>query len=1295
MSTTIPSNVGSSPSRAEIDSDSLSVASADLENPAELERKIFTAINDGNREALQNIFQKFPSSTEILSLLLTTTYQNTEGTYKHDPDVLTDACELLGDSMEHLNAIQIACVLGDEEIASDILEFVYKVTEEIEARKVLYEFMGRVWGNGNTVLHLASFLGMSDLVKRLIELGANPNKKNERSYKPVDCADDDGTRIMFSTVTEVVNKPAETKPTGFQGGKIRQSPSIEEFLGAPTRYLQTDLVRKGDKLGTLEGLKISAAAGGGTVSRHSKSFSLDDGKPVSSAMKDGAGAGGLRRSASMKTQLSTIAFEGSTMSLNIESNTKANSTVSAGGASGSISALSAPQASRPVPRFLKRVTFSPATLLLDMCQFGDAGDATGLTTVRACLGLIPPSTSPGLKAVMGPKVPPAFTAVDLENVYSPHQWLTPLHIACTHGQIGIVEILLKEANSPVNARDKEGWTPLHCACAEGHIEAIKLLCRAQGYKKKESGELISPTGEQDVFYPVDGPIELVPVNEDEETPEDVAFESKCKEIRKLLEEVKKKYPPPINTTSSEKEDEEEEEEEDDEEDEEEEEFIPPPPIKRSGIMPKPALRNSQSSTNISLPIETAQQLNDIESKELELIPAPTLAQNEPEERVPTQISMNILAKEAEAFNSSLVSEVPAQVSTDESEKTPKEQIFSGLEQSAVETAELSLQVESSLSDSPIQTEQAQEFQEVQEDVRLQSSSEEMIVPLASSNAVQYDNVADSAATLHEVEPKVEKLESKDRAEVFQLPERNLENMLQKMTGDSNKDIETKEVSNGVPLEQSIPIQVYHARLAHQRTSAQELVSSKSSSSDDLLKEKPALTPTGSAARIIAEFNRLSASNGTSTPIRKVSNPKLITSNPSSPKLMKALAEVAEVLDSHTKGTELGKEIKKMPYSRGSSHLELKEASAQSPVINARTPNPISLETKSTSQGSILNDSIHSSPLASPTLRPAPLNGMTTPSSASRKEDAKKNRSHRLSETTSGHFATWMNPASVSPSSDSPIGESATRSPQHRSPKVNRRWSRDIGAVGAGSSGRVARENPSDFFVGSKGRAVLDTQGRTQLSPTRGSFSVLQKDEKPSPNKLSSSDPVLSSPTKSASPSEAFTGSPRLVHSNLGSLGTPPPPARCQRETASESISRPQKGLHGTAMHQNYINEPSPDPESSKIRFGVKLNSIQQPPATASASSSSSSIPSPDSVARSRDFAPLFKHSVAGGHTNRFGSAGVGWSLPLRSNTMTAPTIKSTQDAKQDAGKAVKQETSKVNNSQPPKPVSEGFFKKRK
>ena len=92
-------------------------------------------------------------------------------------------------------------MLGEEDIALIILDFVHMITEDMEAKKILLEFMGRIWGQGNTTLHLASFLGMSDLVKKLLELGAS-NKANEKHYKPVDCAGDDQTRDMFEQVEE-------------------------------------------------------------------------------------------------------------------------------------------------------------------------------------------------------------------------------------------------------------------------------------------------------------------------------------------------------------------------------------------------------------------------------------------------------------------------------------------------------------------------------------------------------------------------------------------------------------------------------------------------------------------------------------------------------------------------------------------------------------------------------------------------------------------------------------------------------------------------------------------------------------------------------------------------------------------------------------------------------------------------------------------------------------------------------------------------------------------------------------
>lgn len=83
-----------------------------------------------------------------------------------------------------------------------ILEFVSDFTSQIDAKKVLYEFMGRVWGNGNTALHLATFMGLSEIVKRLLELGAAANKLNERKYKPVDCTNEEEMKDIFSTVSE-------------------------------------------------------------------------------------------------------------------------------------------------------------------------------------------------------------------------------------------------------------------------------------------------------------------------------------------------------------------------------------------------------------------------------------------------------------------------------------------------------------------------------------------------------------------------------------------------------------------------------------------------------------------------------------------------------------------------------------------------------------------------------------------------------------------------------------------------------------------------------------------------------------------------------------------------------------------------------------------------------------------------------------------------------------------------------------------------------------------------------------
>lgn len=164
------------------------------------------------------------------------------------------------------------------------------------------------------------------------------------------------------------------------------------------------------------------------------------------------------------------------------------------------------------PKKEKAVTFSPAALLLDVCQYGPSADPDYLCTLREILHGVP--------------------SLDINAISTPQKGLTPLHQACTHGQVAIVELLLSETPIMVNVADMEGWTPLHCACAEGHVEIVKLLGKCQGLGN--GGKAILTAGGDEWFCPPDGPIDLTPINFDGEVPEDIAIEDRAEEISQVL-----------------------------------------------------------------------------------------------------------------------------------------------------------------------------------------------------------------------------------------------------------------------------------------------------------------------------------------------------------------------------------------------------------------------------------------------------------------------------------------------------------------------------------------------------------------------------------------------------------------------------------------------------------------------------------------------------------------------------------------------------------------------------------------
>ncbi|KAJ3116191.1 hypothetical protein HDU96_010217 [Phlyctochytrium bullatum] len=106
-------------------------------------------------------------------------------TAKFDSEVELDAYKFLGAYIGQITPLQLAILCGQDSIARDILD--RSVQDDLDI----------TFGGGNTTLHLATFLGAYDLVKALLERGANRTLKNSKGFAPVDVLDDGEMRALY------------------------------------------------------------------------------------------------------------------------------------------------------------------------------------------------------------------------------------------------------------------------------------------------------------------------------------------------------------------------------------------------------------------------------------------------------------------------------------------------------------------------------------------------------------------------------------------------------------------------------------------------------------------------------------------------------------------------------------------------------------------------------------------------------------------------------------------------------------------------------------------------------------------------------------------------------------------------------------------------------------------------------------------------------------------------------------------------------------------------------------------
>ncbi|KAI9005079.1 hypothetical protein DFJ74DRAFT_407660 [Hyaloraphidium curvatum] len=157
--------------------------------------------DEADRAGLRELFEGASNRTleVLLQIMITRTWNDHGGRrYFFDADAVKDAEALLGCSTANLNVLQICVLQGEEDMALDLLEHFYGATEKLGGRKALVpDFLAHQFGHGNTALHLAAFMGMADLCRRLLELGASASAPNSRNIKPVDCTNEEEVRQQF------------------------------------------------------------------------------------------------------------------------------------------------------------------------------------------------------------------------------------------------------------------------------------------------------------------------------------------------------------------------------------------------------------------------------------------------------------------------------------------------------------------------------------------------------------------------------------------------------------------------------------------------------------------------------------------------------------------------------------------------------------------------------------------------------------------------------------------------------------------------------------------------------------------------------------------------------------------------------------------------------------------------------------------------------------------------------------------------------------------------------------------
>ena len=141
--------------------------------------EIQTAIKEGNSDRIRELI----GEKEILN-------QKFKIDYVFDPEYELDSYKFLGAYLGRVTPLQYAILCGQDLIAKDIIDSSFE------------DDLNSTMGGNNTALHLATFLGAREIVKLLIDRGANPSIKNSKGFTPLDVVDDPEMNKLYNQLSQ-------------------------------------------------------------------------------------------------------------------------------------------------------------------------------------------------------------------------------------------------------------------------------------------------------------------------------------------------------------------------------------------------------------------------------------------------------------------------------------------------------------------------------------------------------------------------------------------------------------------------------------------------------------------------------------------------------------------------------------------------------------------------------------------------------------------------------------------------------------------------------------------------------------------------------------------------------------------------------------------------------------------------------------------------------------------------------------------------------------------------------------